>query len=145
MVATFISIIHNLIEKEEQYVHDLDDVEMSFIRPLRKANPPIVHDVDEFIDDVFGSILDLRECNRRLIEVMYVRQREEGPVIQAIGDVMFDAAVEFRLPYPAYIGCHPIAEKRLKDEMEQNSEFKLFIEVRVLSCQVNTLSSRDLF
>ncbi|KNZ75187.1 Rho1 guanine nucleotide exchange factor 1 [Termitomyces sp. J132] len=122
------NIIHNLIEKEEQYVQDLDVVEMSFIRPLRKANPPIVNDVDEFIDDVFGSILDLRECNRRLIEVMYVRQREEGPVIQAIGDVMFDAAVEFRLPYPAYIGHHPIAEMRLRDEMERNSEFKLFIE-----------------
>ncbi|KAG6885341.1 hypothetical protein C0993_002970 [Termitomyces sp. T159_Od127] len=122
------NIIHNLIEKEEQYVQDLDIVELNFIRPLRKASPAVVHDVDEFIDDVFGGILDLRECNRRLIEVMYVRQREEGPVIRAIGDVMFDAAVEFRLPYPAYIGHHPIGEKRLKDEMERNPEFKLFIE-----------------
>ncbi|KAG6879934.1 hypothetical protein C0992_009290 [Termitomyces sp. T32_za158] len=122
------NIIHNLIEKEEQYVQDLDVVELNFIRPLRRAIPPVVQDVDEFIDDVFGGILDLRECNRRLIEVMYVRQREEGPVIMAIGDVMFDAAVEFRLPYPAYIGHHPIGEKRLKDEMERNPEFKLFIE-----------------
>ncbi|KAG6901533.1 hypothetical protein C0995_010832 [Termitomyces sp. Mi166 len=129
------NIIHNLIEKEEQYVQDLDIVEMTFIRPLRRANPPIVHDVDEFIDDVFGGILDLRECNRRLIEVMYVRQREEGPVIRAIGDVMFDAAVEFRLPYPAYIGHHPIAEKRLKDEMERSPVFKLFIEARNCSRQ----------
>ncbi|KAG6849618.1 hypothetical protein H0H93_006902 [Arthromyces matolae] len=122
------NIIHNLIEKEEQYVQDLDIVEMNFIRPLRRANPPLVRDVDEFIDDVFGGILDLRECARRLIEVMSVRQREEGPVIRAIGDVMFDAAVEFRLPYPAYIGHHPIAEKRLKDEMERNFEFRKHIE-----------------
>ncbi|KAG6901527.1 hypothetical protein C0995_010826, partial [Termitomyces sp. Mi166 len=122
------NVIHNLIGKQEQYVQDLDIVEMNFIRPLRRTNPPIIHDVDEFIDDVFGNILDLRECNRRLIEVMYVRQREEGPVIRAIGDIILDAAVEFRLPYPAYIGHHPIAEKRLKVEMEHNSEFKLFIE-----------------
>ncbi|KAG6841126.1 hypothetical protein C0991_001695 [Blastosporella zonata] len=122
------NIIHNLIEKEEQYVQDLDLVDVHFIRPLRRANPPVVRDVDEFIEDVFGGLLDLRECNRRLIEVMYVRQREEGPVIRAIGDVMFDAAVEFRLPYPAYIGHHPVAEKRLKDEIDDNPAFKVFIE-----------------
>ncbi|KAG6816279.1 hypothetical protein H0H87_007316 [Tephrocybe sp. NHM501043] len=122
------NIIHNLIEKEEQYVQDLDLVDVHFIRPLRRANPSVVRDVDEFIEDVFGGLLDLRECNRRLIEVMYVRQREEGPVIRAIGDVMFDAAVEFRLPYPAYIGHHPVAEKRLKDEIDDNPTFKIFIE-----------------
>ncbi|KAG6909363.1 hypothetical protein DXG01_000802 [Tephrocybe rancida] len=122
------NIIHNLIEKEEQYVQDLDLVDVNFIRPLRRANPPVVRDVDEFIEDVFGGLLDLRECNRRLIEVMYVRQREEGPVIRAIGDVMFDAAVEFRLPYPAYIGHHPVAEKRLKDEIDNNPAFRIFIE-----------------
>ncbi|KAG6829150.1 hypothetical protein H0H92_005555 [Tricholoma furcatifolium] len=115
-------------KQEEQYVQDIDVVETHFIRPLRRANPPVVRDVDEFVEDVFSGLLDLRECNRRLIEVMYVRQREEGPVIRAIGDVMFDAAVEFRLPYPAYIGHHPIAEKRLKEEIDNNPEFKAFLE-----------------
>jgi hypothetical protein len=102
-----------------------------FIRPLRNANPPVMpfSDLDEFIEDVFGNILDLRECNRRLLEAMYVRQREQAPVIQRIGDVFLEAATEFRLAYPIYIGHLPLAEKRLKDEIENNAEFRLFLEV----------------
>lgn len=124
------TIIHKLIDKEEQYIQDLNLVESVFIRPLRNANPAVIpsSDLDDFIDEVFGNILDLRECNRRLLEVMYVRQREQFPVIQRIGDVFLDAATEFRWAYPVYIGHHPLAEKRLKEETENNSEFRLFIE-----------------
>jgi hypothetical protein len=60
---------------------------------------------------------------------MYVRQREEAPVIKRIGDVFLDAATEFRLAYPIYVGHLPLAEKRMKDEVENNPEFRLFLEV----------------
>ncbi|KAF8892159.1 Dbl-like domain-containing protein [Infundibulicybe gibba] len=123
------TIIHKLISKEEQYVHDLDIVETVFIKPLRMANPPIItYELDDFIDEVFGNILDLRECNRRLLEVMYVRQREQAPIIQRIGDIFLDAATEFRLAYPIYVGHHPLAEKRMRDEVESNPAFRLFLE-----------------
>lgn len=88
--------------------------------------------MDEFIEDVFGNILDLRECNRRLLEVMYVRQREQAPIIQGIGDIFLDAATEFRMAYPNYVGHLPVAEKRVKDESEHNVEFRRFVEVRPL-------------
>ena len=54
-----------------------------FIRPLREENPPVIRlsELDEFIDEVFGNVLDLRECNRRLLEMIFVRQRERSPVI----------------------------------------------------------------
>ncbi|KAF9466176.1 CNH domain-containing protein [Collybia nuda] len=124
------TIIHKVISKEEQYIQDLDIVETDFIKPLRSANPPVLppSQLEEFIDDVFGNILDLRECNRRLLEVMYVRQREQAPIIQRIGDIFLDAATEFRLAYPIYIGHHPIAEKRMKDELDTNHAFRLFLE-----------------
>ncbi|KAJ6485700.1 signal transducer [Mycena sanguinolenta] len=124
------TIIHKLISKESQYVQDLDTVETVFLKPLRAATPPVIplDRLEEFIDDVFGNILDLRECNRRLLEVMYVRQREQAPVIQRIGDVFLSAATEFRLAYPIYIGHHPLAEKRLKEEMDANPEFRIFLE-----------------
>ncbi|KAF7971187.1 hypothetical protein HWV62_21862 [Athelia sp. TMB] len=124
------TVIHKMVTKEEQYVADLDTVEQLFIRPLRNAHPPVIpiHDLDDFIEEVFGNILDLRECNRRLLERMYVRQREQGPVIQRIGDIFLEAATEFRLAYPIYIGHLPLAEKRLKDEIDDNPEFRLFLE-----------------
>jgi hypothetical protein len=34
--------------------------------------------------------------------------------------------------YPIYIGHHPLAEKRLKEEMDANPEFRLFLEVRAV-------------
>ncbi|KAJ7460820.1 signal transducer [Mycena latifolia] len=124
------TIIHKLISKEDQYVQDLDTVETVFLKPLRTAIPPVIplERLEDFIDEVFGNILDLRECNRRLLEVMYVRQREQAPVIQRIGDVFLSAATEFRLAYPIYIGHHPLAEKRLKEEMDANPEFRIFLE-----------------
>ncbi|KAJ7132313.1 Dbl-like domain-containing protein [Mycena epipterygia] len=124
------TIIHKLISKEAQYVQDLDTVETIFLKPLRTAIPPVIplERLEDFIDEVFGNILDLRECNRRLLEVMYVRQREQAPVIQRIGDVFLSAATEFRLAYPIYIGHHPLAEKRMKEEMDANPEFRLFLE-----------------
>jgi hypothetical protein len=85
--------------------------------------------LEDFIDEVFGNILDLRECNRRLLEVLSVRQREQGEVISRIGDIFLEAATEFRLAYPTYIGHLPMAEKSMKDAMESNAEFRLFVEV----------------
>ena len=104
-----------------------------FIKRLRKNDPEVIppEQLDDFIDAVFGNVLDLRECNRRLLETMYVRQREQAPIIQVIGDIFLTAAVEFRLPYPNYVGHLPVAEKRMKDELEHNAEFRRFVEVRI--------------
>ncbi|KAG8763381.1 hypothetical protein FRC11_004256 [Ceratobasidium sp. 423] len=122
-------VIWQVVKKEEQYVNDLDTIVEIFIRPLREARSPIIRgDVNQFIDTVFGNILDIRECNRRLFEVMRVRQREQQPVIQQIGDVFLSAAAEFRIAYPLYIGQLPIAEKVVKDETESNADFRSFLE-----------------
>lgn len=124
-------IIRKLIAREEQYLQDLDLVESVFIKPLRAADPPIMpsNQLEDLIDDIFGNILDLRETNRQLLEVLYVRQREEGPIIKRIGDIFLHSAAEFQYAYPMYIGHYPVSEKRLKEEMESNTAFRLFLEV----------------
>ncbi|KAL1707909.1 CNH domain-containing protein [Schizophyllum commune] len=124
------TIIYKVIAKEETYLQDLDFVEKAFIKPLRSANPPVIAPdmLEDFIDDVFHNIMDLRECNRRLLENLRVRQREQTPVIHNIGDIFLVAAAEFELAYPIYIGHHPMAEKRLKDETDNNPELRLFLE-----------------
>ena len=87
--------------------------------------------LEEFIEDVFGNVLQVRECNRRLLEAMAVRKREQAPIIQRIGDIFLNAAADFRQTYPIYVGHLPVAEKRVKDEAENNAEFRRFLEVRV--------------
>jgi len=141
-----------VISKEQQYIKDLDFIEgvshqqhnvlggalthlyQVFIHPLRNANPSVIQGgAHEFIKEVFGNLLDLRKCNRNLLETMYVRQREQGKVISKIGDIFLNAATEFRFVYPTYIGQLPGAEKRLKGDMEANSDLRAFLEVRTKS------------
>lgn len=83
----------------------------------------------EFVDEVFGNILDLRKRAKWILEALSVRQREQGEVISRVGDVFLEAATEFRFAYPTYIGNLPMGEKAMKDEIENNSEFRLFLEV----------------
>lgn len=96
--------------------------------------PPVIapNEIDSFMDDVFHNILEIRDVNRRLVDVMAVRQREQGIVIQKIGDVFLTAATDFRDVYPNYVGNLPVAEKRLKDELDNNAEFKRFLEVTLI-------------
>lgn len=65
-------------------------------------------ELDDFIEEVFGNILDLRECNMQLVETMYVRQREQSPIIQKIGDVFIDVARSLRYAYPTYVSHLPL-------------------------------------
>lgn len=72
---------------------------------------------------------------------MYVRQREQGEIISRIGDIFLNAATEFRFAYPTYIGQMPGAEKRLKEEMENNGALRVFLEVCLIFSRVCYLST----
>jgi hypothetical protein len=86
-------------------------------------------DVHDFINEVFGNILDLRECAQRLVEVLSVRRRERGVVISPVGNIFLEAITEFRPAYLTYIGNLTMSEKVMKNEVENNAEFRLFLEV----------------
>ncbi|KAJ3809165.1 CNH domain-containing protein [Lentinula aff. lateritia] len=133
------TIIHKLISKEEQFLADLDTIEAVFIRPLREINPPIIKSpLFSFIDVVFNNILDLRETNRRLLEILY------SPIIQRIGDIFLEAATElFRVAYPTYIGGWPQAERRLREEYESNGEWRTWVEQAARQAQQLTSNSNS--
>lgn len=79
-----------------------------------------------FISVVFGNILDVRETNRRLLEILYIRQREEGIVVRRVGDIFLHAATElFRVVYPIYLSGWWEAERVLREEMEYTSQHQL--------------------
>jgi hypothetical protein len=104
-----------------------------FVKPLRLATEPIISpdELDNFIDVVFGNILDLRETNRRILDKLYVRQREEGAFVQFIGDIFLTAATEFRVVYPKYVGNLARAGQRVKEELQINPSFRAFHDVRI--------------
>ncbi|KAF9444873.1 Dbl homology domain-containing protein [Macrolepiota fuliginosa MF-IS2] len=124
------TIIRKLLSKEGQYVHDLDLVESIFIEPLHNSGLSVSSgDLHAFIDEIFGNLIRVRDTNKRLLETLYIRQREQAPVITGIGDIFLDAAMtDFKEVYTAYIGHRPTAERLLREELEKNLEFRLFIE-----------------
>ncbi|THU88758.1 Dbl homology domain-containing protein [Dendrothele bispora CBS 962.96] len=123
--------IQKILQQEAQYIHDLDIVETVFIRPLRYANPPIISPpvaLEQFITDVFCNILELRQCSKSLRESILVRQREGQYTIQRVGDILLNIATEYRQVYSVYLGLRTFAERKTRDELEENVQFKTFLE-----------------
>ncbi|TCD64248.1 hypothetical protein EIP91_004317 [Steccherinum ochraceum] len=124
------SIIHKIITQNQQYIQDLNTVESLFIVPLRQADPPIIRpsELEIFIKTVFSTILDVRACTKRVLDALVARQREQAPVINAIGDIFLEAATQFRVTYSHYLGHLPAAEKRVQEEMDSNVMFRVFVQ-----------------
>ena len=124
-------IIHQAIQSENQYEADLTAAETLFIQGLRESNPQIISPVrrrEDFIVQVFSNILVIREATRRLIENFAIRQREQ-PLILTVGDIFLEAAADFHDIYPQYTGNLPHAEIALSSEIDENPDFRLFVEV----------------
>ncbi|KAH8804048.1 CNH domain-containing protein [Flagelloscypha sp. PMI_526] len=133
------TIIHTIISKEKEYIEDLNAVERMFINPLLQSQGVIPHDkLHRFVDVVFSNILDLRECHKRLLENLHVRQQAQSPVIRMIGDMFLEAATEFRLAYPNYISSHQAAKRRLKEELDNNVDFRMWLKAQ--SCDPDHIS-----
>ncbi|WVQ97641.1 hypothetical protein IAU59_004755 [Kwoniella sp. CBS 9459] len=124
------NVIRQALSSELAYDADLTAMEKLFIEGLRNANPPVIRDEyrrEQFIHEVFNNALELREACRRLIEEFAIRMREQ-PVILFVGDLFLQAATEFRNIYPEYTGRLPQAEATLTKEMDENPDFRLFVE-----------------
>ena len=102
-----------------------------YVRPLRSMDPPIIprDRLDTFIRDVFHNFGELHAHHKRLLDQFFEIQREEHPIIRSVTAPMYDAVLNFRDAYLEYIPNYPIAAYRIDDEMENNPQFKAFVEV----------------
>ena len=77
---------------------------------------------------LLDRIVELGNSHRRLLFALYAQRREDDSN-QSIGDILLEASCGFRCLYSAYFGFLPSAEKKVMHEMEENHDFRLFIEV----------------
>ena len=117
-----VRIIHKLVKNEERYIRDLDILLSVFLNPLYEAV------VLSAFKSLLDHIVELGNSHRRLLFALYAREREDSPN-QSIGDILLEASWEFRSVYSVYFGFLPSAEKKVTHEMEENPDFRLFIEV----------------
>uniref|UniRef100_V5EVQ7 Uncharacterized protein n=1 Tax=Kalmanozyma brasiliensis (strain GHG001) TaxID=1365824 RepID=V5EVQ7_KALBG len=123
------------IQKEEEFLADLELLDTLFVdglqRPSATGDPPplpIGLDRDDFIREVFCNHRELAMHIRALVERLHIRQREENPIIQTIGDLFLSAALDWGDAYTTYLVNYPLAISRVKREMTVNPRFKAFVE-----------------
>lgn len=77
---------------------------------------------------MFANHRELAAHIRILVEKLHVRQREENPIVQTIGDIFLSAALEWGEAYNTYLVNYPLAISRVKREILVNPRFKTFVE-----------------
>ena len=127
------TIIRQAIQQEVQYSADLSALEELYISGLRDAQPPIIprHRLEKFIHEVFSNEAEIREASGRILDHFTIRERESAQpgLIPSVGDIFLQAAADFRNIYPEYTGNLPHAENVLRQEMEDNADFRFFCDV----------------
>lgn len=102
------------------------------MEPLTEADPPIIPQdaQSNFFADVLCNAFEIKDQAQAFSEALTQRQREQGPVIQNIGDVVINAAVDWGLAYVNYAKAYPFADARIKAEKAKNPLFDQFLTVR---------------
>lgn len=120
------TLIRQAIIMEERYEADLAVIEQTFIIPLQTANPPIVQPygkLDQYVRTLFSNILEIRRASRALLDNFAIHLREQGPLIQTVGDIFLETATDYRSLYPSYTDNLPRAEALLSQALEENRPF----------------------
>ncbi|TFK40376.1 hypothetical protein BDQ12DRAFT_680852 [Crucibulum laeve] len=125
------SVIFEVVKAEREYVADLEAVQDVFIEKLRTSKPPIIREniLPGFINEVFGNLDQILAYHKRMLELLFARQREQHPLIQSVADIVLDITLksEFRSAYETYIKHYPLAESHHRKELKRNQAYETFI------------------
>jgi hypothetical protein len=101
-----------------------------FVHGLREADQPVIERsrLELFIDDVFHNYRNILDIHERLLESLQARQTEQHPHVGPIGDLVFDAALQWQETYLEYNSHYPKAKYALEQEVASNKALKSFLE-----------------
>lgn len=103
-----------------------------FFDGLRHADdPPISRNrLGAFLQEVFFNYRTLLEIHQNLLSRLHQRQEEQHPRLGPIGDLIYDAALNWQDAVTEYGIHYPKAKYAVDDERLTNAKFKAFLEVR---------------
>jgi RHO1 GDP-GTP exchange protein 1/2 len=79
--------------------------------------------------NVFHNYAELIPHHRRFVSRLHKIQQEEHPIISSIAADLFDLIVNLREPFLKYVPNVPIANYKIQEEQENNSNFRTFHDV----------------
>lgn len=130
--------IHEMIQKEESFLHDLQLLDR-FVARLRSlatssgvgmaySAPLSGEELEVFVQTVFGNYQELMQQIEAFVDRLRERQREEQPMVETIGDLVVNAALEWGPAYTKYLEHYPIALHTLKTEITKNARMAKFAD-----------------
>lgn len=99
------------------------------MQPLREASPPIIPpaQLDDFLVAILGNIAEIRAYSSTFLANLLARQEQQYPVIEKIGDIVLESALDWSNAYTTYTRQFPLMELRFKRERESNPLFANFL------------------
>lgn len=130
--------LHEMVQKEESFLRDLQLID-TFVHRLRaladssgvgmaRAAPLSGAALETFIEVVFGNYLELTTHIAAFVDRLCEREREEHPMVQTIGDLCVNAALEWGSAYATYVQHYPVALYTLKREIATNARMAKFAD-----------------
>ncbi|KAF9918737.1 RHO1 GDP-GTP exchange protein 2, partial [Lobosporangium transversale] len=119
--------IFEVVHTEHNYVRDLELMEEIFIAPLRAGDIVDPERREELIEDIFLNFQEILALNKKLLEELRQRQKEQ-PLVEGIGDVMLKHISGFEEAYLRYIPRIALSEYAYKREETQNPRFAQFLK-----------------
>ena len=130
--------IHEMIQKEESFLRDLQllDQYVHRLRSLAKSvgvgmarNAPLTGiELEQFITTVFGNYAELTTHIATFCDRLQERQREQHPMVESLGDLVVNAALEWGSAYTKYLDHYPVALHTLKKEIARNARMAKFAD-----------------
>lgn len=135
------NILHEVVQKEENYLRELHLLITLYRDQLKNANPPLIppKKLQAFIWDVFGKAEAAKKANEEhLLPQLKYRQKEQGPWVVGFSDIFREWIRKAKTAYLDYASQFPNASYKIRQEMERNVLFRTFLE----KCQADPQSRR---
>jgi hypothetical protein len=125
------NILHEIVQKEENYLRELHTLITIFRDRLKNADPPVIgrKKLQAFIWDVFGKSEAVKKANEEhLLPQLKYRQKEQGPWIVGFSDIFREWIRKAKAAYLDYASQFPDASYNIRQEMERNVLFRTFLD-----------------
>ncbi|KAG8932291.1 hypothetical protein FRC02_001362 [Tulasnella sp. 418] len=125
------STIFEVIKSEKDYVLDLQLINEVYIQKLLASSPAVITpraELEKFVEEMFNNVMEIEKIHEQMVRTLFVRQRQQHPIIDTISDIILDASFSFQSQYEKYIKHYPFAEGRHRRELKSNPLYRDFID-----------------
>lgn len=125
------NILHEIVQTEDGYMEQLNVLRLLYRDPLTNAEPPVISPkrLSGFLREVFGKVDAIKKANEdHLLPQLKYRQEEQGPWIKGFSDIFRQWIRKAKVAYIEYAAGFPSATLMVRQELERNLEFRMFVD-----------------